>query len=60
MWQALTSYYGLTFDVQLWIMNYAFGTQQDHAYKYWHAQNNAIGSDGDCVSQEVITFLQPH
>jgi len=47
-------------DVKLWIMNYAYGDTHDHAYRYWHALNNDPLSDGLCVSQEVITFLQAH
>jgi hypothetical protein len=60
MFQALITHYGNTFDVQRWIMNYPYGDPHDHAYKYWHAINNAQGSDGLCVSQEVISFLQSH
>jgi len=60
MFQALITQYGITFDVQRWIMNYPYGDPHDHAYRYWHAINNAPGSDGLCVSQEVITFLQAH
>jgi hypothetical protein len=60
MWQALTTQYGFTFDVQLWIMSYQYGTQYDHAFKYWPAKNDATGSDGKCVHDEVITFLQAH
>jgi len=47
-------------DVQKWIMTYDYGSAYDHAFKYWPAANNAIGSDGLCVRQEVITFLQSH
>ena len=57
IFQALKNQYGLGFDVQRWIMSYQYGTQHDHAYKYWHATNDAVGSDGECVSQEVINFL---
>ena len=60
MFQALTTEYGTTFDVELWIMNYSYGDQHDHSFRYWHALNNAMGSDGECVSQEVISFLQSH
>ena len=27
---------------------------------YWHAQNNDSTSDGLCVSEEVINFLESH
>jgi hypothetical protein len=60
MFQALITQYGMTFDVQRWIMSYQYDTQFDHAFKYWPAENDAIGSDGDCVHNEVITFLQSH
>jgi pimeloyl-ACP methyl ester carboxylesterase len=60
MFQALKTQYGNSFDVVLWIMNYPYGDPHDHAYKYWHAINNAPASDGLCVSQEVISFLQSH
>ncbi len=60
MLTALTIHYGITFDVQLWIMSYQYGTQYDHAFKYWPAKNDAMGSDGKCVHNEVITFLQSH
>ena len=60
MYDALRNHYGFSFDVQRWIMNYPYGDPHDHSYKYWHAINNAPGSDGLCVSQEVISFLQTH
>ena len=60
MYNALRTQYGFTFDVQLWIMSYQYNTSHDHAYKYWHALNDAPGSDGLCVSQEVISFLHSH
>ena len=60
MRDALITQYGITFDVQRWIMNYPYGDPHDHAYRYWHAANNDPLSDGLCVSQEVITFLQTH
>jgi hypothetical protein len=60
MLQALRDQYGTTFDVQQWLMDYAYGSTHDHAFKYWHAANNDPLSDGLCVSQEVITFLQTH
>jgi acetyl esterase/lipase len=47
-------------EVNRYLMNYAYGDQHDHSYKYWHAQNNDPNSDGECVSQEVISFLQSH
>ncbi len=60
MRDALITQYGITFDVQRWLMTYDYGSTHDHAFKYWHAANNDPLSDGLCVSQEVITFLQTH
>jgi acetyl esterase/lipase len=47
-------------DVQKYIMSYPYTDPHNHSYKYWHAINDAPGSDGLCVSQEVISFLQTH
>jgi hypothetical protein len=41
-------------------MSYQYTSQYNHAFKYWPAANNAAGSDGKCVHEEVITFLQAH
>ena len=60
MRDALITQYGITFDVQRWLMTYTYGDPHDHAFRYWHAANNDPLSDGLCVSQEVITFLQTH
>ena len=46
--------------VEKYRMSYAYGSQHDHSFKYWHALNDDPFSDGLCVSQEVITFLQTH
>jgi hypothetical protein len=46
--------------VEKYKMTYDYGSAHDHAYKYWHALNNDITSDGQCVSQEVINFLRAH
>jgi pimeloyl-ACP methyl ester carboxylesterase len=59
MWRALTTQFPSLY-VRLWIMKYTYGTVFDHAYKYWHAKNNIMGSDSECVSEEVITFLKAH
>jgi hypothetical protein len=47
-------------QVERWLMTYDYGSAYDHAFKYWPAANNDPLSDGLCVSQEVITFLQSH
>jgi acetyl esterase/lipase len=60
MYIALTTQYGTTFDVQMYIMNYPYGDSHDHAYKYWHATNNASNGGGVCVSSQVISFLNGH
>ena len=59
MYNALRSQFP-SLEVNKYIMNYPYGDPHDHAYRYWHAQNNDPNSDGQCVSQEVITFLQAH
>ena len=60
MYQALKTQYGPTFDVQRWIMSYDYYSQYNHAFKYWPAANDATGSDGKCVHDQVISFLQSH
>ena len=59
MYNALRSQFP-SLHVEKYKMTYAYGTQYDHAYKYWHAQNNDPISDGLCVSQEVINFLKTY
>ena len=59
MYNALRSQFP-SLEVHKYRMNYPYGDPHDHAYRYWHAQNNDPNSDGQCVSQEVITFLQAH
>ena len=59
MYNALRSQFP-SLHVEKYIMNYLYGDPHDHAYRYWHALNNDPLSDGLCVSQEVITFLQAH
>ena len=46
--------------VDRWLMTYDYGSRSDHAFKYWPAANNDPLSDGLCVGQEVINFLQSH
>ena len=59
MYSALRSQFP-SLEVHKYRMNYPYGDPHDHAYRYWHALNNDPLSDGLCVSQEVITFLQAH
>ncbi len=46
--------------VEKWKMTYIYGSGHEHAFHYWHSINDATGSDGACVSEEVINFLQSH
>jgi hypothetical protein len=60
MFTALTGQYGTTgHDFQEWTMSYTYGSGYEHAFEYWHQINDA-NTDGECVSQEVINFLQTH
>ena len=59
MFNALRSQFP-SLEVHKYRMNYPYGDPHDHAYRYWHAVNNDPLSDGLCVSQEVVTFLQSH
>ena len=46
--------------VEKYTMNYAYGSGYEHAFHYWHSINNDTTSDGECVSEEVINFLESH
>ncbi len=59
MWMALTTQFP-ALRVDKYIMHYPYGARNSHAYNYWHSQDNADNSDGQCVSQQVIEFLQAH
>ena len=61
MFTALITHYGATgHDFEKWKMTYIFGSGYEHAFNYWHSINDDPLSDGECVSEEVITFLQSH
>jgi hypothetical protein len=61
MLTALTGHYGTTgHDFQEWTMTYTYGSGYEHAFHYWHQINDATGSDEECVSEEVINFLESH
>jgi hypothetical protein len=60
MSQALKTRFGFTFEVYAYIMHYTETDPNRHAFKYWHSQNNADNSDGDCVSYQVTDFLLSH
>jgi hypothetical protein len=60
MRQALIDYYGSSFDVEEWVMSYTYGSGYEHAFHYWHSINDDPFNDGECVSEEVINFLESH
>ena len=61
MFTALITHYGTTgHDFEEWEMSYTYGSGYEHAFHYWHQINDATSSDGACVSEEVINFLQTH
>jgi acetyl esterase/lipase len=59
MYNALTTQFP-SLHVEEWQMSYTYGSGYEHAFHYWHKTNDATGSDGDCVSQEVISFLETY
>ena len=59
MWSALLLQFP-ALEVHKYIMHYTVTDPNRHSYRYWHSPNNADNSDGDCVSYQVITFLQAH
>jgi hypothetical protein len=60
MYNQLQTHYPTGVEFDLWVMSYTYGSGYEHAFKYWHKINDATGSDGECVSEEVINFLQTH
>ena len=61
MLTALIGHYGtIGHDFQEWTMKYTYASGYEHAFHYWHQINDATGSDGACVSEEVMNFLQSH
>jgi hypothetical protein len=59
MYNALTTKFP-TLEVDKYVMDYSVTDQTNHAYKYWHAQNNADNSADNCVSYQVLAFLEAH
>ena len=59
MFEALKTKFPITPDIVRYIMHYTTTDQTNHAYKYWHAQNNAI-TPSVCVSDQVIAFLRSY
>jgi hypothetical protein len=61
MFTALITHYGTTgHDFEKWKMSYIYASGYEHAFHYWHAVNDDPLSDGACVSEEVINFLESH
>jgi hypothetical protein len=48
--------------VEKWTMSYTYASGYEHAFHYWHQINDdPNNTDGnECVSEEVINFLQTH
>jgi pimeloyl-ACP methyl ester carboxylesterase len=60
MFMALQTQFGLTFDVVKYKMSYQYTDRNHHAYTYWHSANDDPNGANDCVSHQVISFLQAH
>jgi hypothetical protein len=58
MQEALTTKYSSLY-VKEYVMNYAYGSGDEHAFHYWNRPNNAPNDTdgGECVSEEVINFF---
>ncbi len=41
-------------------MSYQYTDRNQHAYTYWHSLNDDPNGAIECVSEEVINFLQTH
>lgn len=60
MFQALQTQFP-ALDVFKYRMTFAYGTMNSHAYTYWHSINDdPFGGGNECISQQVINFLQAH
>lgn len=57
MYTVLTSKFGVSQKFQRYVQPDTTGL---HAFHYWHKPNDAPGGNGDCVSHQVITFLQAY
>jgi pimeloyl-ACP methyl ester carboxylesterase len=47
-------------DVHKYRMSYPFEDRHHHAYTYWHSLNDDPFGENECVSEQVIDFLQAH
>jgi hypothetical protein len=55
---ALKNQFGQLFDVVRYKMSYQYEDRNNHAYNYWHSVNDDPFGGNECVSQQVIEFLQ--
>jgi hypothetical protein len=69
MWEGSKSatFYVLPFHLLLshlffaWYnMSYQYDDRHNHAYNYWHSVNDDPFGGNECVSQQVVEFLQAH
>jgi hypothetical protein len=56
MYDALTTAFGVSPNFIKYVLPDTTGL---HAFNYWHTQNPLV-TPSDCVSHQVITFLQAH
>ena len=47
-------------DLKKFRMSYQYEDPNHHAYTYWHSINDDLNGGNECVSQQVINFLQAH
>jgi hypothetical protein len=47
-------------DAVWYKMSYLYDDRNNHAYNYWHSRNDDPIGGNECVSQQVIEFLQTY
>ena len=47
-------------DLFKYRMSYQYTDRNHHAYTYWHSINDDLNGGNECVSQQVIEFLQAY
>ena len=47
-------------DIVWYNMSYQYDDRHNHAYNYWHSVNDDPDGGNECVSEQVIEFLQAH
>jgi pimeloyl-ACP methyl ester carboxylesterase len=57
MWMALTTQFP-ALDIFEYRMSYLYTDKNHHAYTYWHSVNDDPIGGNECVSEQVIEFLQ--